>query len=200
MDQTVTPPAPPACLKKEYPSSQKGGTLIAEDVVDVVSHQQRLCCPDGYRPAQCPRCKHVVLHVHDYPWRVLLGEPDRPGVKIIRYMCASCEATWRILPRFLARHLRRTWAVVETAVGLRERSKDQPSVPKRTVERWKGRLHSAAGLVVQALCRSSDAALQKLARRVGPLGSRFELVNAYGAVLAAFAGLVHRITPGVRVM
>ena len=70
--------------------------------------ESRVCDPDGYRPCGCPRCGHAVLHVHGYLERHPRGELGLPGVvRIIQYVCAAaeCGATWRILPRFLARHL-----------------------------------------------------------------------------------------------
>ena len=60
-------PQAPRYLERRYGSSQKGGTLIAEDVRDLETHERRLCDPDGYRPRRCPRCGHDVLHVHDSP-------------------------------------------------------------------------------------------------------------------------------------
>ena len=47
------------------PSSQKGGTIIAEDVTDRATHDRRIRDPDGYRPAFCPNCGERTLHVHD---------------------------------------------------------------------------------------------------------------------------------------
>jgi hypothetical protein len=56
--------APQACLDRAYASSQKGGTLIAEDVLDLETHERRLEDPGGYRPEGCRRCRSRV-HVHD---------------------------------------------------------------------------------------------------------------------------------------
>jgi hypothetical protein len=56
-DRWLSPaPQPEACLDRTYPSSQKGGTLIVEEVRDLEAHEGRLEDPDGYRPARCPRC------------------------------------------------------------------------------------------------------------------------------------------------
>ena len=71
MSQRPSPPPSPRYLERPYTSSQKGGTLIAEEVTDLETHARRLCDPDGYRPSCCPRCGHGVLHVHDYRSRVL---------------------------------------------------------------------------------------------------------------------------------
>jgi hypothetical protein len=46
-----------ACLVRLRPSSEKGGTIIAEDVTDAAMHERRLYDPDGYRPRFCPRCQ-----------------------------------------------------------------------------------------------------------------------------------------------
>jgi hypothetical protein len=111
--QRLPPPEPASCLVRPYPSSQKGGTLIAEDVTDRDEHRRRLCDPDGYRPRECFRCHHAVLHVHDHPARVLAADSLEPATGIVRYRCAACEAVWRILPAFVARHLWRSWDTVK---------------------------------------------------------------------------------------
>ena len=115
MSQRLSPPQPPRYLKHPYASSQKGGTVIAEDVTDLATHDQRLCDPDGYRPSCCPRCGYGVLHVHDYRPRVLRADPDRAVIKVVRHRCmgADCGARWLTLPLLLARGLWRRWAVVE---------------------------------------------------------------------------------------
>ena len=54
--------------------------------------------------------------MHCYPDRHPRGELGLPAVvRIIQYACAAatCGATWRTLPMFLARHLWRVWATVE---------------------------------------------------------------------------------------
>ena len=52
----LPPPGRESCLVRLRPSSQKGGTIVAEDVTDRATHDRRLCDPDGYRPAFCPNC------------------------------------------------------------------------------------------------------------------------------------------------
>jgi hypothetical protein len=47
---TMSPPPPARCLERPYSSSQKGGTLIAEGVIDFESHKRHIADPDGYRP------------------------------------------------------------------------------------------------------------------------------------------------------
>ncbi len=46
----LPPPESEACLFRLRSSTQKGGTLIAEDVTDHATHERRICDPDGYRP------------------------------------------------------------------------------------------------------------------------------------------------------
>jgi len=78
----LPPPESEACLFRLRSSTQKGGTLIAEDVTDHAAHERRICDPDGYRPAFCPRCGERRLHVHDYRERVLRAEPGKPVAMI----------------------------------------------------------------------------------------------------------------------
>jgi len=201
------PPAPP-CLERHYPSSQKGGTLISEDVRDLETHLKRICDPEGYRPPECKNCNHCTLHVHDYRTRVLAAEPDLPAITVIRYLCPLCKATWRILPVFVARHLWRSWKVVE-ANALDDRPPPSwPKVPERTRRRWRARLLAAARQVVDVLASSGIALMKDLARRLGLEGTREQLVQAYatlkslasGLRLAELASLVHHLAPGARLM
>jgi Domain of unknown function (DUF6431) len=204
----LPPPEPAPCLVRPYPSSQKGGTLIAEQVTDRDEHRRRLCTPDGYRPAECPRCHHRVLHVHDYLDRVLLADSIEAKVGIVRYICAGCGGVWRILPAFVARHLWRSWDTVEANTLSAPAPPTQPRVPERTLQRWRERLMASAMVLVQLFAASLDALLVGIACGVGHDGTREELVRAYAAdaaeglgnPLALVAGLVHRLMPGVRLM
>ena len=102
-DHRSPPPAPEVCLCRPYPSSQKGGTLIADDVHDLAAHERRLEAPAAYRPARCPRCGEA-LHVHDLRVRVLRGEAYG-ATEVLRFRCADrarCGAAWQVLPAFLA--------------------------------------------------------------------------------------------------
>ena len=136
----LPPPQAPSYLVRRYTSSQKGGTLIAEDVTDLETHKRRMYDPDGYRPPQCPTCGHGVMHVHDYQTRLLKADPDLPWTHVIRHCCASqtCGARWLILPLLLARHLWRRWEVVEASI-LGRRPANWPAVPARTERRWRAR-------------------------------------------------------------
>ncbi len=197
----LLPPPPEACLEKAYPSSQKGGTLIAAGVVDLETHKQLLCDPDHYRPAMCPNCRHDVLHVHDYRGRTLRGELERVVVLVLRYRCANpdCQARWQVLPQMIARHLQRTWAVVEAAV-VGDQKTGRRRVPPRTKSRWKSRLHSSARRIVKGLASSSERHLQLLSETVGQHVSRAQLVEKFRLGLVGLAALVHRHEPGVRLM
>ncbi len=194
--QTARPPPPPLCLVQRYGSSQKGGTLIAQDVVDLTSHKQRLRDPDGYRPCDCGNCGHSVLHVHDYRWRVLRAEAESPGLKVIRYICTRCGAVWRVLPRFVARYLWHSWAVIEAATRFRPGQSAIPRVPGRTVRRWLLRLNACVGPLASWLV-DSDASV---GHRVAPKQTRRDLAIAFGEDLAALATQLHRLVTGSRLM
>jgi hypothetical protein len=194
-------------------SSFKGGTLIAEEVRDLDAHRRRICDPDGYRPARCPRCGHDVLHVHCYPERHPRGEPGMPlVVQVAQYMCAAaeCGATWRVLPMFLARHLWRAWKTVERVAlpGAVLSPSAAPPVPERTLCRWRSRLAATARVLVVLLAASGGLALEAVAAQVGLDASRADLVHTYaeqvdvagGARLAAVAALTHRLERGIRLM
>ncbi len=196
------------CLDRAYTSSQKGGTLIAEDVQDLEAHERRLQTPDAYRPASCLRCSAKV-HIHDLRPRRLLGDP-RDSTEAIRFRCADrerCGATWQVLPAFLARHLWRSWPVVEKAVATPRSS----AVPARTRRRWQSRLATAARLLIALLTTTTDEMLCGVATAVGLDASRHELVECYaeqigrtepgrGHCFAELASLFHRLAPGVRLM
>jgi hypothetical protein len=197
----LPPPQPPSYLAGPYPSSQKGGTLIAEDVTDLKTHRRRLRDPDGYRPSQCPTCGHGVMHVHDYRTRVLRADPERPATQVVRHRCAhpSCAARWLILPLLLARHLWRRWEVVEAST-LSRRPSNWPSVPARTRRRWRARLQTAGRVLVQVLAASGSEALGRAAKSVGLMATRLEVVLALDLGLAEAAVLLHRLAPGLRLM
>lgn len=206
----LPPPRPEACLYRPVLSSQKGGTLLAEEVTEAAAHERRLCDTDGYRPERCPRCGHDVLHVHGYRERRVLGEDERSVVRIVIHRCAEflCRATWRILPALLARRLWRTWRTVEQAVFEDAAGPAREPVPGRTVRRWKKRLRSSAQQAVQVLATSGSAVLVGVAQSVGLEGTRRDLVEKVAAQQGAGVGsrllttavLLHRLCPGVRLM
>lgn len=210
----LPPPDPEGCLVTPRESRFKGGTLIDERVRDLEAHERLLCDPNGYRPEQCPRCGHRILHVHCYPERHPRGELGLPAVvRIIQYACAAatCGATWRMLPMFLARHLWRVWSTVERVIEPEPDDTLAPvsaPIPVRTERRWRARIAAAARVLVVLLAASGGLALEHIAVRVGLDGTRAELVEVHteataaraGLRLAAVAALGHRLARGVRLM
>ena len=210
----LPPPEPEACLDRLRPSSQKGGTIVAEDVTDLATHESRLCDPDGYRPKFCPRCGETTLHVHDYRERILRGEPGRPVASVVRHECVGCEAIWQTLPAFIARHLWRTWRVVEqtltggVAAPAETEERRWPPVPDRTQRRWSARWLRVVQLLVQVLASCGEAAWAALMSGLGSETRCAQLVRAYaeakvtkpGHALAEVAALVYRLQPKVRLM
>lgn len=209
----LPPPDPESCLVTSRVSRFKGGTLVDEDVRDLDAHVRRVCDPDGYRPASCPRCEHGVLHVHCYPERRPRGDPQMPPViTIVQYVCANaeCGATWRILPIFLARHLWRTWATVERAVKPDDTPapRDAPPIPEKTKRRWRARLLASARVLVVLFAASGGCHLEALASTAGLDATRAKLVDVHaviavvspGARLSMLAALVHRLERGIRLM
>lgn len=194
-------------VHQPYPAGQKGGTLIAEDVHDLVTHERRLDVPDAYRPSACPACGATV-HVHDRRARVLPGVPH--GTHLLRFRCADrkrCGATWQIVPVFLARWLRATWARVSEALAAGAVS----GVPDRTRRRWRARLTSSARDLVAVLGTAVDGVHARVAMAAALDARRHEVVQHYIAMrcwpaarmpdpLADLAAVLHRLAPGVRLM
>lgn len=206
----LAPPEAEACLTHSRVASYKGGTLIDETAVDLAAHLRLIVDVDGYRPARCCSCDHDVLHVHDYIERRPRGEPGLPVVVVVRYICAACEATWRILPAFLARHLWRVWPTVERVVLPKDTPSptDAPTIPERTARRFVSRLAAAARAVVTLLAASNVETLEAIASSVGLNATRAQLVAAHaratgaqpGARLAPLAALTHMLERGGRLM
>jgi hypothetical protein len=226
------PPPPEAeeCLIHSRVSRYKGGTLIAEDVLDLATHVRRLADPDGYRPDRCPRCGGSALHRHDYVRRSPRDEHGTSALTLVRFICAdlACEATWRMLPAFVARCLWRLWSTVERttseAAPSETTSEAAPSeaapseaapskrptvtLPQRTVKRWRSRLASEAKQLVVLLATTGGVLLEDIGKTVGLGATRSALVAVYavaaaspsGQKLAAVAALVHRIERGIRLM
>src|SRR4051812_30127921 len=135
-----SPPPPEACLSRVYGASPKGGTLIAEDVLDLETHESRLRT-GGLRPAVCRRCGGP-MHIHDYRSRALVGHAAQ-SITIGRFRCAdraSCGAVVQVLPVFVARGLWRAWETVETVAfesGVGDTEPNVVEVPERTQRRWR---------------------------------------------------------------
>jgi hypothetical protein len=133
-----------------------------------------------------------------------------PEITIVRHICAdpACEATWRILPAFLARHLWRVWPTVERTKAEAPPPLSTAPIPKRTARRWRARLASSAKQLVLLLATSGGALLEAIAKRVGLDAARRTLVDVHaqmgttpqGQRLAALAALVHRLERGLRLM
>lgn len=206
--QWAAPPAADECLVLSYASrGQKGGTLIAESVLDVASHEARMLEHGSYRPAECG-CGWRTLHIHGVRERRPRGMVTSDGglsvISVAVFLCARCSATWRVVPAFLARCLWRTWAAVEKAVLEREEP-GEAEVPPRTKQRWRARLAQAARAPVQSLATSGEGMLRAVAQAAGLDGSRERLVDAYaatfaGAALTTLAALLHRLSPGIRLI
>jgi hypothetical protein len=141
-----------------------------------------------------------MLHIHDYRVRILRGDLVRETL-VLRFCCANseCRARWQVLPELIARHLHRSWPVVEAAVKEGRRS-NQSLVPNRTRARWRRRLLASGRRLVQALSASGEQTWQRLARAVGSQASRMDLVERFGDGLGSLAALVHLLVPGVRLM
>jgi hypothetical protein len=196
------------------PSSQKGGTIIAEDVTDRATHDRRICNPDGYRPAFCPNCGDRTFHVHDYRERVLRAEPEEPFARVVRHECVGCTAIWQILPAFIARHLWRSWRVVEhTLKGPGPspaplETRRWPRVAKRTQCRWRGRWLRSARFFAQILATCGEPSWAALAAGLTPEATCADLVAGYagaretpaGQLFAPVAALVYRLQPKVRLV
>lgn len=209
----LPPPETESCLVTSRVSRFKGGTIIAEDACDAGAHLQHLADPDRYRPPSCLRCGHRVLHRHGYRERRPRGDSRVPPVvPVAIYVCAhdKCGATWRILPRFLARHLWRTWRTVERAVKPEDTPApaDAPPIPARTRARWMARLAAAAHVLLVLFAVSGGVELVDLAAGVNDNTTRRMLVDAYatcfevraGERLSAVATVTHRLERGIRLM
>jgi hypothetical protein len=212
MSQNRLPPLQyyEACLIRLRSSTQKGGTIIAEEVTDHATHERCICDPDGYRRGTfCARCGGRRLHVHDYRERVLRAELGKPVITIVRLMCVACEAIWQILPLFLARHLWRTWEVVrrvlmpDSKTSSASEGEPWPKVPPRTVRRWRQRWLRPALALAQILATSGP--WDALAIGLPVDATCGDLVAAYAAAqvgepLSSLAALIYRLQPKVRLM
>lgn len=209
-DRLPLPPAE-ACLFRLRSSTQKGGTLIAEDVTDWATHDRRICDPDGYRPRVCPTCGGSRFHVHDYRVRILRAEPTTPVATIVRHLCVACLAIWQVLPALIARHLWRTWRTVAQPLVPDEAPAESwrwPPVPTRTVHRWRARWDRPARALAQILTTSGAVVWATLVGALPAEATCGDLVVAYrrqhGSTMAlavgAVAALVYRLQPRVRLM
>ena len=212
MSPTIGLPPPPAeiCLETSRKSRYLGGTLIAEWVRTLAEHLQALANPDKCRPECCPRCGSR-LHVHSRPERHPKGDPSLPVVlPVLQFRCSAltCWATWRVLPFFLARHLWHAWKPVERAALPEKIAGPAMPIAERTRQRWKARLGCSARTLVVLLAMGGSAALEAIAKEVGLLRTRGDLVAAFARAaavapserLASVGALVHRLERGIRLM
>lgn len=131
-------------------SGQRGGTIIAESVREVEEHR-RLVESGGYRPEGCPRCGRF-LHAFGQRQRKLRDlSGSTTQESICRYRCRPCRAVWQVLPGFIARHLHRTWDVVQTALAELSSPQRPATRATSTLRRWRGRLASSAVVLIQAM-------------------------------------------------
>jgi len=185
-----------------YPSSVKGGTVIAAEVRDREDHEARLPDPERYRPGPCRRCGGK-MHAHDFAMRRPIGEAP---VEIRRYACPRCGGVVRVLPQFLARNLWRTWEVVEAACASWPGPPQAGQVASRTLRRWRARGRSPARPVLHAMSASGDPRLVQVVTRLGLAATRQELLAGLRpwmsalAVYAAAAVLANLLLPGLRIM
>lgn len=192
---TSAPPPEAPCLYRPYPSSQKGGTLIATEVECLAEHLARMRLPDGYRPPFCPTCGHAVMHAHDSRTRLCQLEDAPPVIGVARHRCAhpECGARWQTLPAFLARQLHFNWPRVEDACGGQPYSAQGRRPSAWTVRRWIERLSSPPSRLVRLLADGG--------RRVRTaVQTRRELLDALGVSFATVAVWIHALMPGVRLM
>ena len=204
--ETLPPPQPAVCLTRSYVSrGTKGGTVIAEEVVDLKVHREWLVEPDAYRQCvtPCRRCGAKTLHAHCFRDRHL--RPGRRGdpvttVSIRLYLCAArgCGAVFSVLPAFIARHLWRSWTAVEKGVT-------DGKAPRSTRRRWQARLSSSArGLLQLFLALAVTPVRDALAGSVDM--TRHEFVGcltphqSVSPALAGVAAWIHRLEPGIRLM
>ena len=197
------PPPGVFYLDRRDPSSQRGGTKIAGDVMDWEAHLQRVVTPEGYRPERCDQCGGRRLHGHGLRTRVLAGD-ELGTIDIRRYRCAQCRAVWQVVPGFVARRLWRRWDVVEDGLGEKRRV-GRPEVPGRTRRRWRARLRSDGRRVRHVLSVTQRPELEAVVRRVPVECTRGGVLAAYRehapcSALRELAALLHRVTPGLRMM
>jgi len=189
-------------LEDGYPSSVKGGTVIAADVHDREEHAQRLLDPETYRPPPCHLCGRR-LHGHGTRPRQPCGETP---VDLRRYRCASCGGVVQVLPGFLARNFWRTWATVEAICVAPPVRRLLVTVAGRTQRRWRARLRQSALMLLQVLSWLRLSQLTEMVARIGLDATRGALLTAFlplAGVLGACASLailLNRSRPGLRVM
>jgi len=190
------------CLRKAVPSKQKGGTVVAEQIVDEEAHARALENPDLVRPAECPHCHRSRPQVHDRRPRVLRGtHGTRKVIQILRFRCGACRAVIRVLPAFVCRFLHRTWATVAAALRDAEKGSQRAGQPlsHTTVSRWRARFNARDQVLTVLLGASFFPPLVRMAEKLGLHATRRDIAVAFGPTrLHHLDALVHRIQPGFR--
>lgn len=197
-------PPPPACLTRSYSSRGiKGGTVIAEKILERSRHEELLLDPDGYREvvAPCASCGGKHLHAHCFRTRSLRPRAREAPVAVVTirlYLCASCRAVFTVLPGFIARHLWRAWETVSSVV------EGGASAAKTTAWRWRARLRCDAAQLVQFFMASVTGKIKRRLARRRPF-TRGDFLQALFAAAEpsrfALAALwIHRLERGIRLM
>lgn len=201
---TLSPPQPPTCLSRtDLSRGIKGGTLIAEDVVDLQEHQRRLVDPAGYRPDSCSNCRGRRHHAHCFRERIL--RPPSPDaapiiISVRLFICVFCRAVFTVLPAFVARNLWRDWHTVESV------TRDGVAAPATTRRRWLARLRSSARQLLDVVSANLRHALTDTLTRVRPttrasfIDTSTPFLLGKAASYARVAQLIHRLEPGIRLM
>jgi hypothetical protein len=128
-------------------------------------------------------------------------------IRLFRCPKKGCGAVFTVLPIFIARHLWRDWQTVEEVCAGRQEA------PRRTTERWSGRLGSAARQLVQRFKASVLQTLNRIASQdwVTTLSESLTrsgfiaVLQGAGAIaahhsFAQVAAWIHRVEAGVRLM
>jgi hypothetical protein len=187
-------------LTRGYPSTVKGGTVLAEDVWDREEHERRLVDPGVYRPV----CRHCGRRMQGHGLRERRPVHEVP-IDIRRYRCWPCHAVVQVLPGFVARRLWRTWPTVE-AVVVPPTGRPPVAVAGRTARRWRARGRLPARPVLQVLSSLRAPVLAELAWGIGLDATRQGLWAAFRSLagvmgaLAALTVLLGKVLPGLRVM
>jgi hypothetical protein len=207
--QTLAPPPPAVCLTSSYVSRRiKGGTVIAQDVLDLEEHRKRLADPDDYRAVvgSCLRCDSERLHAHCFRERKLRPAspeepPERVDVRLFRCATKSCGAVFTVLPAFIARHLWRAWETVEDV------ARRKLKAPATTATRWLARLESDASELLDIFMTSSSGPAvderlseSRLQTREAFLEALKPLLRGLTSSFALTAAWIHRLEPGLRLM
>jgi len=200
------PPSDAQILRCPYldgprPRKQKGGTLLARHLTTLEQHEAALANPALTKQTCCVACKIGRLHMHDRRERRFQGEVGGPGrTQVLIFRCSrrdACGATWRILPHFLARHLWRRWTLVGVVLG-----GSRHCVPRRTQQRWRQRLATAAAVMVALLALAPTHEWTDVSARAGADATRSDVITAAGGPerLANLAATIDHLEAGVRLM